>query len=99
MRIPNGSKTSGPRLPGIKRADMSDNLSELLGRRGLGENLFDRLGQLARTEGSPDEADLARLAEEFLVGKANTFGTATFYAPRTKPCLLPCGFGSPAIKI
>lgn len=79
MRIPNGSKTSGPRLPGIKRADMSDNLSELLGRRGLGENLFDRLGQLARTEGSPDEADLARLAEEFLVGKANTFGTATFY--------------------
>ncbi len=58
---------------------MSDNLSELLGRRGLDENLFDQLGKLARPEGSPDEADLARLAEEFLVGKANTFGAATFY--------------------
>lgn len=58
---------------------MSYNLSELLGRRGLDENLFDQLGKLARPAGSPDEADLARLAEEFLVGKANTFGAASFY--------------------
>lgn len=58
---------------------MSYNLSELLGRKGLDENLFDQLGNLARPEGSPNEADLARLAEAFLVGKANTFGTASFY--------------------
>lgn len=58
---------------------MSYNLSELLGRKGLDQNLFDQLGKLSRPEGSPDEADLARLAGEFLVGKANTFGTATFY--------------------
>jgi len=58
---------------------MSENLSELLGRKGLKDNLFDRLGQLARPEGSPNEAELARLADEFLVGKANTFGTASFY--------------------
>ena len=58
---------------------MSENLSELLGRKGLNENLFDKLGQLARPEGSPDEAELARLADEFLVGKANTFGAASFY--------------------
>ena len=58
---------------------MSENLSELLGRKGLEENLFDRLGQLARPEGSPDEAELARLADEFLIGKANAFGTASFY--------------------
>ena len=58
---------------------MSENLSELLGRKGLSENLFDKLGQLARPEGSPDEAKLARLADDFLVGKANTFGAASFY--------------------
>ncbi|MEJ2584412.1 MAG: NAD(P)H-dependent oxidoreductase subunit E, partial [Robiginitalea sp.] len=58
---------------------MSENLSELLGRKGLQENLFDKLGNLARPAGSPDEKELALLAEEFLIGKANTFGTASFY--------------------
>lgn len=58
---------------------MSENLSELLGRKGLEENLFDKLGNLARPAGTPDEKELALLAEEFLVGKANTFGTASFY--------------------
>ena len=58
---------------------MSDNLSELLGRKGLEENLFDKLGNLARPSGSPEEAELAVLADEFLIGKANTFGTASFY--------------------
>jgi len=58
---------------------MSENLSELLGRKGLQENLFDKLGNLARPAGTPDEKELALLAEEFLVGKANTFGTASFY--------------------
>ena len=58
---------------------MSENLSELLGRKGLHDNLFDKLGNLARPAGTPDEKELALLAEEFLVGKANTFGTATFY--------------------
>ena len=58
---------------------MSDNLSELLGRKGLKENLFDKLGQLAKPEGSPSEETLAKLADEFLIGKANAFGTASFY--------------------
>jgi NADH-quinone oxidoreductase subunit F len=58
---------------------MSENLSELLGRKGLEENLFDKLGNLARPAGTPDERELALLAEEFLIGKANTFGTASFY--------------------
>ena len=58
---------------------MSDNLSELLGRKGLQENLFDKLGNLAKPAGTPDEKELALLAEEFLIGKANTFGTASFY--------------------
>ncbi len=58
---------------------MSDNLSELLGRKGVEENLFDKMGKLARPEGTPDEDSLSKLAEEFLIGKANTFGTASFY--------------------
>lgn len=58
---------------------MSDNLSELLGRKGLDESLFDKMGKLAQPEGAPNNEALGQLAEEFLVGKANTFGTASFY--------------------
>lgn len=58
---------------------MSDNLSELLGRRGHKDNLFDKLGQLAKPEGAPNEEAMAKLADEFLIGKANAFGTASFY--------------------
>lgn len=58
---------------------MSENLSELSGRKGLKDNLFDRLGKLAEPEGTPSQEDLQRLADEFLIGQANTFGTASFY--------------------
>ncbi len=58
---------------------MSDNLSELLGRKGIKDNLFDKLGQIAKPEGAPNADELAKLADEFLIGKANTFGTASFY--------------------
>ena len=58
---------------------MSENLSELLGRKGLQDNLFDKLGNLAQPAGTPDKEALALLADEFLIGKANTYGTATFY--------------------
>jgi len=58
---------------------MSDNLSELLGRKGIDDSLFDQLGRIAKPDGAPNETELAKLADEFLVGKANTFGTASFY--------------------
>ncbi len=58
---------------------MSKNLSELSGRKGIQENLFDKMGKLAQPKGSPSKEDLDKLAEEFLIGKANTYGTATFY--------------------
>lgn len=58
---------------------MSNNLSELLGRKSIHENLFDKLGAMAQPAGAPSEEELALLADEFLVGKANTFGTASFY--------------------
>lgn len=58
---------------------MSKNLSELSGRKALANNLFERLGDLAAETGTPDPRDLETLAEEFLIGKANTYGAATFY--------------------
>ncbi len=58
---------------------MSDNLSELLGRKGVNDNLFSKLGELAKPEGAPSEEAMAKLADEFLIGKANAFGTASFY--------------------
>ncbi|MEN8230048.1 MAG: NADH-ubiquinone oxidoreductase-F iron-sulfur binding region domain-containing protein [Bacteroidota bacterium] len=58
---------------------MSKNLSELSGRKGLEDNLFSRLGKLAKPTGTPGIDELNSLADEFLVGKANTYGTATFY--------------------
>lgn len=58
---------------------MSKNLSELSARKGLENNLFDRMGHLARQTGTPDKEELERLADEFLIGTANTFGTASFY--------------------
>ncbi len=58
---------------------MSDNLSELLGRKSVSDNLFNKMGELARQTGTPSDEELARLADEFLIGNANTFGTASFY--------------------
>lgn len=59
---------------------MSKNLSELSGRKGLEQNLFDELGNLAvEGGGTPSQEDLDKLANDFLVGKAVTYGTTTFY--------------------
>lgn len=58
---------------------MSKNLSELSGRKGLDDNLFNRIGELAKPDGTPSIEELDKLAKEFLIGTANTYGTATFY--------------------
>ncbi|MGY8887310.1 MAG: NADH-quinone oxidoreductase subunit NuoE family protein, partial [Flavobacteriales bacterium] len=58
---------------------MSDNLSELLGRKGVEGGFFDSLGKLATPDGAPSDAAMEKLAEDFLIGKANAYGTASFY--------------------
>lgn len=58
---------------------MSINLSDLSGRKGIEENLFNKLGELAMVEGTPKTEDLDKLAKEFLIGTANTYGAASFY--------------------
>ena len=58
---------------------MSKNLSELSGRQGLKNNMFDKMGQLAQERGTVSKEEMASLADEFLFGQANAFGTTTFY--------------------
>lgn len=58
---------------------MSKNLSHLSGRQGLENNLFDQLGIAARSSGTPDAEALDKLQHEFLFGKANIYGTVSFY--------------------
>jgi len=58
---------------------MSKNLSSLSGRKGLSDNLFEKMGQLANDTGTLSKDELQNLADEFLFGTANTFGSTTFY--------------------
>ncbi len=58
---------------------MSKNLSELSGRKGLRENLFEELGIAATATGTVSKDKTEDLANEFLFGKANVYGTVTFY--------------------
>jgi NADH-quinone oxidoreductase subunit F len=58
---------------------MSKNLSELSGRKGLRENLFEELGIAATETGAVSKKNVEKLAEEFLMGTANVYGAATFY--------------------
>lgn len=58
---------------------MSSNISELSGRKGLNDNLFEQLGLAAKESGTPSVAQLEQLAADFLIGKANTVGSASFY--------------------
>jgi NADH-quinone oxidoreductase subunit F len=57
---------------------MSNNLSELSGRKGLQKNLFEELGILAEATGTPDREALDKLREEFLVGKSTVYGSVSF---------------------
>lgn len=43
------------------------------------DNLFEKMGNAAAKTGTPSNDDLDALAKEFLVGKANTYGTITAY--------------------
>jgi NADH-quinone oxidoreductase subunit F len=60
-------------------AFMSKNLSELSGRKGLRENLFEELGIAATETGAVSKQGAEKLAQEFLFGTANVYGAATFY--------------------
>lgn len=58
---------------------MSKNISELSGRKGINKNLFEELGIAADRTGTPSKAEMEKLADEFLIGKASVYGTVSFY--------------------
>ncbi len=59
---------------------MSKNQSHLSARKGLDDNLFERMARLAAENGgAPSKEALRELAEEFLLGEAPVYGTTTFY--------------------
>ena len=58
---------------------MSDNLSYLSGRKGLSDNLFENYVTLAEDTGTVEHEKLSELANDFLIGDANTFGATSFY--------------------
>ena len=58
---------------------MSKNLGDLSRRKGLRENLFEELGIAASETGAVPKEKIEQLADEFLMGDANIYGTATFY--------------------
>ena len=58
---------------------MANNLGHLSGRKGLENNLFEKLVQESKKEGTVKEGDIAALAEEFLFGEANVLGSISFY--------------------
>lgn len=58
---------------------MSKNLGELAGRKGVNQTLFEELGIAARQTGAPSVERMEELAEAFIFGKANVYGTASFY--------------------
>ncbi len=58
---------------------MSKNLGDLSRRKGLRENLFEELGIAASETGTVPKEKIEQLAEEFLMGDANIYGTTTFY--------------------
>jgi NADH-quinone oxidoreductase subunit F len=58
---------------------MSKNLSYLAGRKSVNNTLFEQLGIAAAKTGTPSVEKMEELRKEFLMGKANVYGTATFY--------------------
>lgn len=58
---------------------MSKNISALSGRKGLTDNLFDKMGILTEKDGALSDGDAKSLADEYLIGNASVYGAASFY--------------------
>jgi NADH-quinone oxidoreductase subunit F len=58
---------------------MSKNITALSGRKGLTDNLFEKMGNLTEADGILTKADAQKLADEYLIGEASVYGASTFY--------------------
>jgi NADH:ubiquinone oxidoreductase subunit F (NADH-binding)/NADH:ubiquinone oxidoreductase subunit E len=58
---------------------MSQNISKLSGRKGLNDNLFERITAFGEQHSVPDSAQLGIIAKDYLVGKSTVAGSQSFY--------------------
>ena len=58
---------------------MSQNISKLSGRKGLADNLFERLTTIGEQQLVPTAEQLGVIAKDYLVGKAVVAGSQSFY--------------------
>jgi NADH:ubiquinone oxidoreductase subunit F (NADH-binding)/NADH:ubiquinone oxidoreductase subunit E len=60
-------------------ADVSRNISKLSGRKGLTDNLFERVTALGAVAGEPSAAQLANIAQEYHLNQSVIAGSHSFY--------------------
>lgn len=58
---------------------MSRNISKLSGRKGLQDNLFERLTTIGDQHRVPEQQELAKIASDYNIGQATAYGASTFY--------------------
>ncbi len=58
---------------------MSQNISKLSGRKGLQDNLFEKVTSIGDECRIPNKEEMTALASDYNVGKATIYGTSTFY--------------------
>jgi len=58
---------------------MSKNITSLSDRKGLVDNLFEKMGNLTEPSGVLSDKDAKSLADEYLIGDASVYGAASFY--------------------
>jgi len=58
---------------------MSRNISNLSGRKGLTDNLFERIATIGDQRRIPSKEEMERIAADYHIGKANIYGASTFY--------------------
>jgi len=58
---------------------MSRNISKLSGRKGLKDNLFERVTAIGDQHRIPTKEEMGQIASDYHLGKATIFGASTFY--------------------
>jgi NADH-quinone oxidoreductase subunit F len=58
---------------------MSRNISKLSGRKGLKDNLFERVTSIGDQHRIPTKEEMGQIASDYHLGKATIFGSSTFY--------------------
>jgi len=58
---------------------MSRNISKLSGRKGLKDNLFERVTSIGDQHRIPTKEEMGQIASDYHLGKATIFGASTFY--------------------